>query len=186
MKVCNRCHVAQELTAFHKNGKCGVHPACKGCKSAETKAKREANPQAFRELDRKKYERNLEAKKASIAAYYERNAEAIKARARERYADNAEQFKAQAAAYRAENKDKVYEWNGTRRAMLRQALPKWVCRAEIRAIYKRAHELTRLTGIAHHVDHKVPLSHPLVCGLHVPANLQVLTAAENMAKTNRF
>lgn len=38
----------------------------------------------------------------------------------------------------------------------------------------------------HHVDHEIPLSHPLVCGLHCLANLQYLTAEENLAKGNSF
>lgn len=52
--------------------------------------------------------------------------------------------------------------------------------------YAEAVRKTHETGIEHHVDHVVPLVHRLVCGLHVPANLQVLTESENCRKSNKF
>lgn len=38
----------------------------------------------------------------------------------------------------------------------------------------------------YHVDHEIPLSHPLDCGLHCLANLQYLTGADNLAKSNSW
>ena len=40
------------------------------------------------------------------------------------------------------------------------------------------------TGELHVVDHIVPKINPLVCGLHVPANLQVLHWRVNTQKAN--
>lgn len=68
--------------------------------------------------------------------------------------------------------------------MVALATPRWVDRSALREIYESRDEITGRTGEEHHVDHIVPIRHPLVCGLHVPWNLQVIPANENIRKQN--
>jgi len=58
--------------------------------------------------------------------------------------------------------------------------------AEIKSIYARARLISEWTGIPHHVDHVIPLKAKNCSGLHVPWNLQIITARENVRKRNRM
>ena len=51
-------------------------------------------------------------------------------------------------------------------------------------LYREAAFLSITTGVPHHVDHVVPLNHPLVSGLHVSWNLEVIPARQNLEKSN--
>ena len=70
-----------------------------------------------------------------------------------------------------------------------QRTPKWLTEDDhwmIEQTYKFAALRTKMFGFAWHVDHIVPLQGKLVSGLHVPWNLQVIPAAENISKNNNF
>lgn len=66
----------------------------------------------------------------------------------------------------------------------KRAKPPWVTWAECDAFWRESERMTAATGVQHSVDHIVPLLHPLVCGLHCPANLRVIPLADNQRKSN--
>lgn len=81
------------------------------------------------------------------------------------------------------------EWSSyvvERRKKRNKSMPPWANSKAIRAMYFEARRLTAETGVKHEVDHIIPSNHPLVCGLHVENNLQILTETENIAKSNTF
>ncbi len=69
-----------------------------------------------------------------------------------------------------------------RRAQKLKATPKWLTKDQLWLIQQ--FYAARQPGF--HVDHIVPLQGENVCGLHVPWNLQILPAEENITKSNKF
>ena len=64
--------------------------------------------------------------------------------------------------------------------------PPWVDRAELRALKAEAAAVTARTGVLHVLAHRVPLTHPLVCGLTVPWNLTIKPWRVNLSESNWF
>lgn len=100
--------------------------------------------------------------------------------------NNGPKMRALNAAWHEKNPEANAHHVGLRRTRKLQAQPLWADVDAIRAIYKEAARLKKATGLAFHVDHVIPLKHPLVCGLHVHTNLRVIPAADNMSKGNRL
>ena len=69
--------------------------------------------------------------------------------------------------------------NTFRKAKKLNATPNWVDKEKIKIIYKECPK-------GYHVDHIIPLQGVLVSGLHIPENLQYLSASVNIAKKNKF
>ena len=106
-------------------------------------------------------------------------------------AANAEKIRARVRVYQIDNKERVMEYQtayqAAKRVLQRKAQPPWVDVAGLKAIYRVMRRKNKEAGkIVCHVDHIVPLQGRNVCGLHVPWNLQVISARENLQKGNRF
>lgn len=131
-------------------------------------------------------EERLEKARASRQAWEARNRDKLSHKHRAYHAVNKERRAAENKIWRQNNLDRGAASAAKRRAAKLQATPPWADLDAIAAFYAVARRLTDETGIAHHVDHIVPLQHPLICGLHVENNLQILTTDDNIAKSNRW
>ena len=70
--------------------------------------------------------------------------------------------------------------------VVRSRIPAWADRRELRRLEREREIMTAATGITHSLDHIVPLNHPLVSGLHCPANLRIIPLDDNIRKSNLF
>jgi hypothetical protein len=66
------------------------------------------------------------------------------------------------------------------------SFPPWVDKKALRALWYQARMAEIRTGLPHVLDHVIPVSHPLVCGLSVPWNMRVLSACANAVKGNSW
>jgi hypothetical protein len=171
-KQCTKCKETREITAFHKNPKQadGLSSQCNVCK--------------------KEYDK---ANSARIAAYQKEyrlaNREKATGYHREWRIANKEKEAAYKKEYQKANPDKLNAKNAKRNAAKLQRTPKWLTAddfALIESYYTQAKRLEEATGVKYHVDHIIPMQGDLVSGLHVPSNLQVITAEENVRKNNTF
>lgn len=176
MKVCTKCKEEKELTEFgkDKNRKDGLTIYCKPCKNAKNTIFRKENSEKVRIGIAKHRKQNSEKIKISNAKYREENRIKIRKGAAKR---------------RKNNKGKINANTAKRRSTKLQATLPWLTKEQlkqIRDIYIEAAKRTKETGISHHVDHIIPLQGKNVRGLHVPWNLQILTAKENLSKNNKI
>jgi hypothetical protein len=101
---------------------------------------------------------------------------------------NREDYRRRNSEYDKAHKPQRAAREAYRRAMKLKATPSWLTDEHIKqmeSLYIKRDELRLEDGIIYHVDHVVPLISETVCGLHVPWNLQVITASDNLTKGNR-
>jgi hypothetical protein len=102
---------------------------------------------------------------------------------------NKQKIRTIASNWQKNNKGKVNANTALRHAVKMQRQPEWLSKEDklkTKCLYQVAAMLNRESDIKWHVDHIVPLQGENVCGLHVPWNLRVIPAVENMRKNNRF
>ena len=189
-KTCRKCNEEKSSEYFRKDSrnKDGLTSHCKACEAASKKAYRKANPEKVAAIKKAWNEANKEKNAARNKAWHEANKEKVAASKKAWREANPEKAAARDKAWREANKEKVAAHKAKRRAAKLQRTPPWLTKEhhdQITSIYAERERITKATGIDHHVDHILPLQGKNVCGLHVPWNLQVLTATENISKSNK-
>lgn len=123
--------------------------------------------------------------------YRIKHKEVLSVRRRARYLKNHDKEKSDNNKWKKENPDKRSFTDAKRRAAKLQRTVAWADTDKIREIYKDCIEINlaaKAAGCAEMfwVDHVVPLQGELVSGLHVEYNLDIITASENLKKSNKF
>lgn len=193
-KPCSKCRRILPFAMFNKAKwikSTGLRPDCKDCYSAARKKIHAAKPPGPNTV-RTRELRALAAnglrkclKCGAALAICDENFSGhdttcrpcVRAKVADWQAANAERAKTTA-----------YQNCANRYAAKRHRTPKWLTkeqRAEMRSVYAECRALNA-SGDKHHVDHIVPLVGRNVCGLHVPWNLQILSATENVRKSNKW
>jgi len=153
--------------------KCGevrVGARCKPC----TKARQAAYHVANRDTHRDKLN-------ANNAAYHAANRDKRLAQMATYNATHREEKQANDRARRKANPGQKRANDANRRARKLQACPEWLTEGH----HKEMDQTHKNCPKGSHVDHIIPLKSEVVQGLHVPWNLQHLTASENRAKSNK-
>ena len=176
MHTCNRCNKALPLTSefwMEANGKLRL-THCRKCKSVSSMESRR---------------KNKAATNASNAAWKLRNRERNAAINKAWRAANIEKARQAPLLWAKKYPEKHNAKYAKRRAAKLLRTPKWLTQDDtllIEAKYAVAKWLTETVGTQYHVDHIIPLQGALVSGLHVPDNLCILKASENISKNNKW
>jgi hypothetical protein len=121
-----------------------------------------------------------------IARWKKMNPDKVSEQNKRSYLANAEDRRRRTSEWKKNNPSANRASSNAYRAGLNRATPKWVDREAIKSIYKESETLSKSLKTKLAVDHIYPLKHSKFCGLHVPWNLQILTASKNASKKNRI
>lgn len=111
----------------------------------------------------------------------------------EKYRDTYKEYykknKDKCLSWKNSNKDKVRATKAAYRSNRQQRQPTWLTKEQkeqILEFYTVAKEFESIFLRKQEVDHIVPLKGKTVSGLHVPWNLRIITAEENLTKRNKW
>lgn len=188
VKTCIGCKELKPVQDFHadKNRPDGKSAYCKPCNKLKMAAT---------------YLKHKEKRSEKAKADYKANSAKAKDRARKWAAENKEKRrqinkkyvtqnpgtrKETATAYRLANSGLYAAHYKARQTRKQRAMPDWANTGKISRIYRACAAVTRTTGVMHHVDHFYPLKSDFVCGLHNEFNLRIITAVDNLTKSNNI
>ncbi len=200
-KYCSGCKKEKSIEEFGrlKRSPDGTHTQCRSCCTSYFRSYRVRNNSRLKAQEMEYRRSNLELFNSRSRSWrlahperqknseinYRRNNPAKRKESCLRYRQkNPENGKLYQALWAQSHKAELAVRSSARRAMKLLATPPWADFKAITEIYKKAQRLTEETGVVHEVDHYYPLKGKNSCGLHIPANLQIILSSENRRKIN--
>jgi hypothetical protein len=192
--LCKDCGERDESKFARRSDNGKLYNFCRSCRQArylETQRRYGAKPEVKAKKvvsDAEYAQRNREEIARYQKAYRDQRRDELLAQQKARYQRTKERHLEVSAKWKKDNPGVVNHTCMRRHAAKMQRVPKWLTAqdlAAIDALYQSCRDLTRATGIKHHVDHIYPLRGKAVSGLHVLSNLRIVTAAENCSKQNK-
>ncbi len=162
---CGRGHIAKRSVS---------NRYCRACENEKKARKRQRDPEYVRAKDRASHTKHREKRRAYDCARYQENPQR-----RER------QFE-QARQWAKANPGRRNEIIAARRAHIKRATPLWLTAEDKRAIIAIYRQSRSYGPGVMHVDHIIPLRGKLICGLHVPGNLQIVPRLVNVRKGRHY
>ena len=182
MPTCKKCSVEKDLELFEKSKRTesGRGNVCKECSNAR---KREQHKQPHIKAHKMAYNRENAER---IKQYNEEYREKFKQELYEkrRLPENIARKKENDRVYGQIFPEKICAKAAKRRATKANATPIWAELDEIKEVYYLAKKISEETGVPQQVDHIIPIHSKFVSGLHCMANLRIIPASENLAKSN--
>jgi hypothetical protein len=159
---CSKCEQSKPRSEFYSDTskKAGHHSQCVPCRRAYVLGYMAERREQYNKRAKDWYEKN----KAHKSAY----------------------DKVWRVEYDKRTRERKLAYVNARRRRARRSQPSWANKFFVQEAYRLALLRSKLTGVLHEVDHIVPLTSALVCGLHWEGNLQVIPSRENKAKNNRW
>ena len=185
-RICKVCGTSESQDNWPKKKGLPNGLTCLKCKAIKSAEYRAANLAACRNAVKAWHAEHKDSQRIKAKAYKSRNRAKNTAATLAWKHKNLEKWRQINKDWKRRNYAKVLAGGAEYRASRAKQCPKWADKEKILSFYLTAIQLTKQTGIKHHVDHIIPLQGNLVSGLHVETNLQVLKASENLAKSNKF
>jgi hypothetical protein len=185
VKKCSQCNEVKPLSEFYvitQRGKPYVKASCKQCNTISKRHWTRANRERLLERCRNWRQKNRKLSVQIATRWVKNNKERRQEYYRGYYERNLEKIRAQALRWAKDHPHVVNAKSKARK--FRTRTPAWANPVYISDMYMLAKLVSEFTGDKYHVDHIVPITSSVVCGLHVEHNLQVMKQADNIRKRN--